>query len=96
MFEIPSVAGNIDASTQDVCTFVPKQLIVTRIAGSITHWIVEAIGLSFRKLICLIALGIDLDRAGVSGRGLWEVVGGSARVDIGEGRRPPAFSAGVS
>jgi len=48
MFEIPSVSGNINASTKDVCfTFVPNQINSRSIAGSITHWIVEGIGLSF-------------------------------------------------
>jgi hypothetical protein len=47
--EIPSVAGNINASTKDVCfTFVPNQINSHSIAGSITYWIVEAIDLSFR------------------------------------------------
>jgi len=49
MFEIPSVSGNINASTKDVCfTFVPNQINSHSIAGSITYWIVEAIDLSFR------------------------------------------------
>jgi hypothetical protein len=49
MLEIPSVAGNINASTKDVCfTFVPNQINSHSIAGSITYWIVEAIDLSFR------------------------------------------------
>jgi len=48
MFEITSVSGNIDASTEDVCfTFVPKQINSHSVAYSITHWIVDAIGLSF-------------------------------------------------
>jgi len=48
MFDISSVSGNINASTKDVCfTFVPNQINSHSIAGSITHWIVEATNLSF-------------------------------------------------